>query len=381
MVDQCPCSGSTSKNRLSAFEVCILSIMDPSLEPELTRPGLKTSPPNSIPLVNNQKPGALLLWLSTLSTRNRPGNNRRIPLHPKTDPVPHLSNWHIQYWVLLHAFFPLVLHQIYVTSVGSNLSSIAAFILYGFSFTVIGTHEIVIFDRLGYIYGYFDGKRHTRDTLARIGGARPIAALLSASTLRSMFVVWLRYDHHTSPASMRWMWLPLEIGLYALVFDFWFYCYHRVMHETSLWVYHKTHHLAKHPSALLSLHTGIMEWILETAGLPTITLVCLRCMGLPMGFYEFWLCELNVVWFELGGHCGVRIDAAAPSPFIWLLKWFDVENTIEDHDLHHRAGRKRSYNYGKQSRVWDRLFGTSRGRIESVPDNIDYSNRASLPLF
>lgn len=302
-------------------------------------------------------------------------------MHSKNDPVPHLSNWHIQRWVLFHAFFPLALHQIYVTFMGTNLGSIATFIFYSIAFTVIGTREILILDRLGYIYGYFDGEKCVRDSLARIGGPRPIVALLAASTLRPIIVVWLRYDHRTTPASMNWMWLPVEIGLYALVFDFWFYCYHWFMHETRLWVYHKTHHLAKHPSTLLSLHTGIGEWILETAGLPLITLLSLRCMGLPMGFYEFWVCELNVLWIELGAHSGIRIDAAAPTPFFWLLKWFDIENTIEDHDLHHRAGWKQSYTYGKQSRLWDRICGTSRGRIESVPDNIDYSNLAKFPLF
>jgi sterol desaturase/sphingolipid hydroxylase (fatty acid hydroxylase superfamily) len=264
---------------------------------------------------------------------------------------------------------------------GTNLGSIAAFIFYGICFTVIGAHEVFILNRLGYIYGYFDGKRHVRDSVARIGGARAIAALLLASTLRPMLIVWLRYDHRTSPASMSWMWLPVEIGLYALVLDFWFYCYHRIMHETSLWAYHKTHHFAKHPCTLLSLHTGIMEWIYETAGLPTATLLSLKCMGLPMGFYEFWVCELYVLWFELGAHSGIRINASPPTPLFWLLKLFNVDNSIEDHDLHHRAGWKLSYNYGKQSRLWDRLFGTSRARIESVPDNIDYSNPASFPLF
>ncbi|KAJ0414374.1 hypothetical protein BJY00DRAFT_295241 [Aspergillus carlsbadensis] len=354
--------------------------MDQLHEPELTRPRAK-APAKPVQLFNNQKPGALFLWLSTLSARGPPGNCRKIPLHSKNDPVPHLPNWHIQRWVLLHALLPLALHQIYVTTLGTNVGSIGAFILYGLAFTVTGTHEIIVLDRLGYIYGYLDGERHSRDTLARIGGAAPIAALLAASVLRSLLVVWLRYDPSTSPASISWTWLPVEIGLYALVYDFWFYCDHRILHETRLWTYHKTHHLAKHPSTLQSLHIGITEWITVTVGVPTATLLSLRCMGLPMGFYEAWICELNVVWFELAAHCGVRMHAAAPNPFIWLLQRFDVECTIEDHDLHHRAGWKRSYNYGKQSRLWDRVFGTSRGRIESVPGNIDYFDPVSLPLF
>ncbi len=36
----------------------------------------------------------------------------------------------------------------------------------------------------------------------------------------------------------------------------------------------------------------------------------------------------------------------------------------EDHDAHHRHGRA-GLNYGKQSRVWDRIFGTAAEREET----------------
>lgn len=52
---------------------------------------------------------------------------------------------------------------------------------------------------------------------------------------------------------------------------------------------------------------------------------------------------------------------------------FDMELVIEDHDLHYRNGWRRSHNYGKQTRLWDRLFGTTfpvlrvtKGKIENV---------------
>lgn len=62
-------------------------------------------------------------------------------------------------------------------------------------------------------------------------------------------------------------------------------------------------------------------------------------------------------------------------------------------DLHHRNGWRKSSkyaivlslylascahdvsssSYGKQTRIWDVLFGTTRPRIEMVPENIDWS--------
>ena len=37
---------------------------------------------------------------------------------------------------------------------------------------------------------------------------------------------------------------------------------------------------------------------------------------------------------------------------------------MEDHDLHHRFG-KSGRNYGKQTRIFDRIFGTIGERIET----------------
>lgn len=58
-----------------------------------------------------------------------------------------------------------------------------------------------------------------------------------------------------------------------------------------------------------------------------------------------------------------------------------MELVIEDHDLHHRRGWKQSHNYGKQTRVWDRVFGTTIPRVEGWEGNVDYVNTAEIPLI
>jgi sterol desaturase/sphingolipid hydroxylase (fatty acid hydroxylase superfamily) len=100
-----------------------------------------------------------------------------------------------------------------------------------------------------------------------------------------------------------------------------------------------------------------------------------------MGFYEWWICHQYVVFAELAGHSGLRVHASPPSTLSWLLRWFDAELVIEDHDLHHRKGWKKSHNYGKQTRLWDRVFGTCCDRIESVQGNVDYVNQSPMPLY
>ena len=48
------------------------------------------------------------------------------------------------------------------------------------------------------------------------------------------------------------------------------------------------------------------------------------------------------------------------------------------YDLHHRHGYREATNYSKQTRLWDRLFGTDRPREELRHENIDYADQAYM---
>ncbi|GAA5825348.1 hypothetical protein JCM3770_005231, partial [Rhodotorula araucariae] len=67
-------------------------------------------------------------------------------------------------------------------------------------------------------------------------------------------------------------------------------------------------------------------------------------------------------YVEMMGHSGVRSHWC--HPILWPLEAVGAGLAVEDHDLHHRFG-KSGKNYGKQSRVWDRIFGTCAERIET----------------
>lgn len=304
-----------------------------------------------------------------------------VPLHSKQDKVPHVPDWQHHRWILFHACVPLIIHQILESYMGCKLSSTAAFNFYNAAFIAIGIHELQMLRRLGHIHGFFDGDKHERNGVPDIGVEKVIYSVLSTTTFRTMISVFLSYDASRAPVSMSWSWLPLEIGLYSIVLDFWFYWCHRLMHTTSLWRYHRTHHLAKHPNPLLTLYAGTEEMVIDIVGIPLLSYFCLKLMGLPMGFYEWWVCHQYVVYSELFGHSGIRIQFLAPSTLTWLLKIWDADLALEDHDIHHRMGWRKSYNYGKQTRLWDRVFGTCGSRIECSKGNIDYANPATIPLF
>ncbi|THC90557.1 hypothetical protein EYZ11_009978 [Aspergillus tanneri] len=285
--------------------------------------------------------------------------DKDVPVHPKDDKVPWVPEWHLHRWVLVHAFIPLAIHHVYTSYTGYNLSPLAAFFFYSAAFKVIAIHEIHILRRMGHILGFLDGDQHERDGVPDVGVRKVVHSLISTSTFRPIFTVFLSYRSSQAPASMNWWWLPLEAGLYGIILDFWFYWYHRLMHEINgLWKYHRTHHLTKHPNPLLTLYADSEQEFFDIAGIPLMTYFTMKLMGMPMGFYEWWICHQYVVFAELAGHSGLRLVATPPNTLSWLLRIFNAELIIEDHDMHHRRGWKKSANYGKQTRLWDRVFGT-----------------------
>ncbi|KFY79460.1 hypothetical protein V498_08939 [Pseudogymnoascus sp. VKM F-4517 (FW-2822)] len=306
---------------------------------------------------------------------------KEVPVHSKSDLVPYMPEWQMHRWVIIHAAIPLAIHHAYVSYTGHNLSPVAAFVFYTVAFKAIAIHQIQAVRQIGHQLGFFDGDKHERDGIPDVSVSKVFYSLVSTGTFRPLLAIFLSYQTSEVPASISWTWLPLEIGLYGIVLDFWFYIYHRLMHDVgSLWKYHRTHHLTKHPSPLLSLYADAEQEFFDIVGIPLLTYITLKFMGLPMGFYDSWVCHQYIVFTEIMGHSGLRMLASPPSTLTWLLRLFDANLILEDHDLHHRKGWKSSHNYGKQTRLWDRIFGTCHERIECLEGKIDYDNTAVFPF-
>lgn len=95
----------------------------------------------------------------------------------------------------------------------------------------------------------------------------------------------------------------------------------------------------------------------------------------PLNFDALYIWTLCFNMIEIMGHSGLRLyyPTVLTGAF---LRPFNCELVIEDHDLHHRFGWRDSCNYGKQTLFWDTLFGTTRQRIETNYENVDWSRRA-----
>lgn len=208
-------------------------------------------------------------------------------------------------------------------------------------------------------------------------GLRALPILLTSRSIMSVFLSYRSSD----PIGLTW-WLPLELFLYSIAVDFFFYVYHRSCHEVdALWQYHRTHHLTKHPTPLLSIYADQEQEVIEAVIVPVLSYATLKLLGLPMGFYDWWVCHQYIIFAEVLGHSGLRVHALTPGISSFVLRFIGAELVVEDHDLHHRHGWKKSCNYGKQTRLWDKLFGTLGDRIETTDANIDYENTVEWPLL
>ncbi|KAJ5651040.1 uncharacterized protein N7484_004763 [Penicillium longicatenatum] len=308
--------------------------------------------------------------------------DREIPIHAKTEKLPYLPDWQMHRWILFYACLPLMVHQLFVSLTGYQFHPVIAFIYYYQAARLFAFRELRSIRELGHKHGFLDGDKHERDGIPDAGVGKALLSVVLAGFLRPLFSVYLTYNKSEAPLSLNWTWVFVEVSLYSVVVDFWYYWYHRLMHDVNgLWKYHRTHHLTKHPNPLLTIYADSEQEFFDIVGIPLMAFYTMRLMGFPMGFYEWHISQLYVLFAEVAGHSGLRIHACVPNPMSWLMRIFDMELVIEDHDLHHRKGWRKSHNYGKQTRVWDRIFGTCGERIESVDSNVDYENRAIMPIF
>lgn len=321
-------------------------------------------------------------WLYEVFSVHPSDVDKKPIVHRKSDSVPVIQNWRLQRWVFIMASIPLVLQQLFIWIFGHNLHPVAAFLYFTVAYHAIAINELNILRRLGIKYGFLDGDEHARDEVPDIRVRQVITSLTLTATFRPLMAIALAYRRTEAPSSINPVFLIIELSVYGVVLDFWFYWYHRLMHQTNaLWKYHRTHHLTKHPNPLLTLYADHEQEVIDIAFIPALTYITLKLVGLPMGFYEWWYCHQFIVFAELLGHSGLRVHASAPNIITPLLIFLNMDLLIEDHDLHHRFGWKKSHNYGKQTRVWDKIFGTCRERVETTDENVNYHQKLDMPLY
>lgn len=227
---------------------------------------------------------------------------------------------------------------------------------------MFGLYWVHFLKHLARRYGYFHGE-HGRDTVPYSEVSKVLYEVLAGITIRTGLVVMTSYDPKAPPSLS--VWFPLQLLVFTLVEDFYYYWAHRVCHESkAVWNIHRQHHTTKYPTTLLLGYAGEPQEVFDIFGAPFLT-----WLTFPLPFDAFTIWMLAHISIQLHGHSGVRLYHGTVLTSVFL-KPFNLDLMTEDHDLHHRHGWRDSYNYGKQSRVWDSVFGSTGDRIEGHKDNL-----------
>ena len=284
--------------------------------------------------------------------------------NPNKPPV-H-SVWKERLWLLFVIPPALIIqalwyHFVPETSYYHTWHPAFAFVFYLLAFVVF-TLQLV--GRCHYYmkyYGTFDEDKRPRDHVPDKLIPRLVISVIMYFIVRTTIGIVLGgYNRYEPPALGRTIsWFVLvKVSLWLIALDMFFYTYHRIVHIVPfLWKIHSLHHCTKHPTPLQSILAGDIQDVIEIVIIPILS-----TLVVPLTSHEFWIAQCVLIYMEAGGHSGIR--AYWPHVLLYeVLVPFGMELCIEDHDLHHRYG-KSGMNYGKQTRIFDRIFGTCSDRIE-----------------
>ncbi|KAL4401038.1 C-4 methylsterol oxidase [Malassezia pachydermatis] len=283
-----------------------------------------------------------------------------------TDRMIVFKEWNQALFLYPFALLPFAVRYFYYHYVSTEMPSYMTMWIIMTVYTLnFGLYWVHFLKHLSRKYGYFNGA-HGRDTIPFSEAHKVLFEVLSGLTIRPGLVVMCAYDPKTPPSLS--LWFPLQLFVFTLVEDFFYYWAHRICHESEFsWKLHRQHHTTKYPTMLLLGYAGELQEVFDIFGAPFLTY-----LTFPISFDVFIIWMLIHVSIQIHGHSGVRLHhgTVLTGPFLVPL---GLELVSEDHDLHHRHGWRESYNYGKQSGVWDTLFGTKGDRIEGYSENLDWN--------
>lgn len=194
-----------------------------------------------------------------------------------------------------------------------------------------------------YVYGVVRGRNTYRlnDTVnsLSLGSLRTLGKLVFFDVSVRLFAAIAEILSIIQWPSVWWMWL---IGF--LAYDFFYYWFHRISHERSVfWASHVAHHQSEEfnlSTALRQTGTGFLcSWVffipLFLLGCPPDMFYTIAAVNL---LYQFWVHTEHI------GRLGV-LDRILVTP--------------SNHRVHHASNQRyMDRNYGGVFILWDRLFGS-----------------------
>lgn len=152
-------------------------------------------------------------------------------------------------------------------------------------------------------------------------------------------------------------WL-ISIPVYMLLWDFWFYILHLILHIEPVYsLSHANHHAFKPPVAWSGIAIDPIEELFSGIGPMLLPIL----LPFPfVGYIPFHLPTVYAINISL-----VAWALMLHSSCTWPGNWLFMGPIY--HNRHHATGRLKNGNYGAIFKVYDRLFGTLL-EVDGVPD-------------
>lgn len=164
---------------------------------------------------------------------------------------------------------------------------------------------------------------------------------------------WTKPD----PTPVSWWVAVLEFGVFAVLFDTWFYWWHRFMHIEPIYtLIHRWHHTSLTPTIVSTVNVNPLESLINGGFIPMF-FAGAYLLGTPIHSASApWIggsAALVGFWIHSGFEMAPRWWNKT-----WATKWL-ITTTF--HDQHHQYFR---YNYSGFFTIWDRICGTMRSKYE-----------------
>jgi len=145
-----------------------------------------------------------------------------------------------------------------------------------------------------------------------------------------------------------WMYYFSIIPIMFIIYDFYFYVTHRIMHHKKLFnLFHITHHKSKVISPLTALSMDVLEAIINQSALVLLFFL------FPIHTTHVYIWVIVTISYTIYLHSGVELFS---NKFL-ETKIGKLINTTKTHSEHHL---KFKGNYGYYTLIWDKLFKTQK---------------------
>lgn len=157
-----------------------------------------------------------------------------------------------------------------------------------------------------------------------------------------------------TPMDLTWWSFLLWFAIGMLIFDFWFYVTHRMLHWKPLYRFHAQHHKNVAPTVWSNDCTGSVDTIMEHSFYLAIWFIT------PSPAVVIFAIRIFNQFVGMIGHSGFEFFASPVAKRPWPF----VCSTY--HDLHHSSF---NYNFANTFSIWDRVFGTAHPGYDAMVIN------------